>query len=91
VTVVNIARCPVHGLHGCRDVCFAFEHEGRGDCNGLVEQVPMVPLDYLTAAELDWLESAARRAAGDGIAESTKATDALLELAGKLRLLRRGG
>jgi hypothetical protein len=43
VTVVNIARCPVHGLHGCRDVCFAFEHEGERDCDGRVEQVPMVP------------------------------------------------
>jgi len=50
VTVVNIARCPVHGLHGCRDVCFAFEHEGERDCDGRVEQVPMVQWDHASSA-----------------------------------------
>lgn len=34
--VVNIARCPEHGLHGCRTECFV--------CGGPVEQVPMVPV-----------------------------------------------
>lgn len=33
--VVNIARCPEHGLHGCRETCFV--------CGVSVEQVPMVP------------------------------------------------
>lgn len=34
--VVYVARCPEHGLHGCRQECF--------ECGGPVEQVPMVPL-----------------------------------------------
>lgn len=33
-SVVRVARCPEHGLHGCRDTCF--------ECGGPVEQVPMV-------------------------------------------------
>lgn len=32
--VLTIARCPEHGLHGCRDTCF--------ECGGPVEQVAMV-------------------------------------------------
>lgn len=60
MTVVNIAKCPVHGLHGCRDVCFAFEHEGRGDCDGIVEQVPMVPLAEYEAVVME--RDAAREA-----------------------------
>jgi hypothetical protein len=32
--VVNIARCPEHGLHGERQECFV--------CGGEVEQVPMI-------------------------------------------------
>ncbi len=32
--VVYIARCPEHGLHGCRTHCF--------ECGVEVEQVPMV-------------------------------------------------
>lgn len=43
--VVFIARCPVHGLHGARTTCFAYEHEGARDCDGIVEQVAMQPLD----------------------------------------------
>jgi hypothetical protein len=35
--VVNIARCPEHGLHGERTECFV--------CGGDVEQVPMVPFE----------------------------------------------
>lgn len=38
---VNIARCPVHGLHGARATCF--------ECAGPVEQVPMVPAEFLGA------------------------------------------
>lgn len=34
---VNIARCPVHGMHGEREECFV--------CGVPVEQVPMVPCD----------------------------------------------
>lgn len=34
--VVHIARCPEHGLHGCRQECF--------ECGGPVEQVPMVEI-----------------------------------------------
>ena len=34
--VVNIARCPEHGLHGRRETCF--------ECGAPVKQVPMVPL-----------------------------------------------
>ncbi len=54
-SVVNIARCPVHGVHGCRTVCFAFQHEGATGCDCRVEQVPMVPLDEYEAvvAQLD--------------------------------------
>lgn len=33
---VYIARCPEHGLHGCRQECF--------ECRGPVEQVPMVEI-----------------------------------------------
>ena len=33
--VVEIARCPVHGLHGARTECHV--------CGGAVEQVRMVP------------------------------------------------
>lgn len=33
--VTYIARCPEHGLHGCRDTCF--------ECGRPVERVPMVP------------------------------------------------
>lgn len=35
MAIVNIASCPVHGLHGQREECFV--------CGGPVEQVPMVP------------------------------------------------
>lgn len=35
--IVHIARCPEHGLHGCRQECFV--------CGGPVEQVPMVEVD----------------------------------------------
>lgn len=34
VEVVEIARCPIHGLHGERDECF--------ECGGPVEKVRMV-------------------------------------------------
>lgn len=34
---VEIARCPIHGLHGERTECFV--------CGGPVEQVPMVPAE----------------------------------------------
>lgn len=60
VSVVHIARCPAHGLHGERAECF--------ECGEPVERVPMVAVDYFTAAELEWLEAAARGAAGDRIA-----------------------
>jgi hypothetical protein len=42
--IVYVARCPEHGLHGCRDSCF--------DCGGPVEQVPMVELREPTKEEL---------------------------------------
>lgn len=41
--VVNIARCPDHGLHGERDTCFI--------CDGPVEQVPMVEVSAPTMDE----------------------------------------
>lgn len=41
-SVVHVARCPEHGLHGCRDECFV--------CGGSVEQVAMVPLADLHPA-----------------------------------------
>lgn len=50
--IVNIARCPVHGLHGARATCFAFEHEGERDCGGTVEQVPHIAWDHAHAAIL---------------------------------------
>lgn len=80
VSVVYIARCPAHGLLGERTACF--------ECGGPVEQVPMVAIDYFTPDELEWLEAAARLAAGDKIAKFAAATDALMELALKLRRLR---
>lgn len=36
--IVSVARCPEHGLHGCRETCF--------ECGKPVEQVPMVELDF---------------------------------------------
>lgn len=77
---VTIARCPEHGLHGERTECFV--------CGGPVEQVPMLPADYFTADEVEWLESAARLAAGDEISRAASSSDALLEMARKLRRLR---
>lgn len=41
---VNIARCPTHGLHGCRDRCF--------ECGGPVEQIAMVPRSTGALADL---------------------------------------
>lgn len=86
--IVNIARCPVHGLHGCRDICFAYEHEGEPGCDGHVEQVPMVAADYFSRDELDWLEAAARRAARDSMVPSS--VEPLDVLARKLAVLARG-
>jgi hypothetical protein len=40
MAIVNIARCPEHGLHGERPECFV--------CGGAVEQVPMVPASEIT-------------------------------------------
>jgi hypothetical protein len=40
-TVVYVARCTEHGLHGCRETCF--------ECGKPVEQVPMVELDLSPA------------------------------------------
>lgn len=37
--VVKIARCPEHGLHGCRETCF--------ECGGPVEQVDLVDASEL--------------------------------------------
>lgn len=34
----NIAWCPVHGLHGCRDSCF--------ECGGPVEQIKMAEVPF---------------------------------------------
>lgn len=53
---VSIARCPVHGLHGCREICFAFECEGERDCDGRVEQVPHIAWDHAHAAMLTMYE-----------------------------------
>jgi hypothetical protein len=80
VSIVNIARCAEHGLHGERSECFI--------CGGPVEQVSMMTADYFSRAEIEWLESAARNAASDRIAAFAKSTDDLMELAGKLRTLR---
>ncbi len=49
--IIHIARCPVHGLHGARATCFAYEHEGARDCDGVVEQVAMLPLRVEHGAE----------------------------------------
>lgn len=35
--IVQIARCPDHGLHGSRETCF--------ECGGPVEQIAMVPVN----------------------------------------------
>jgi NTP pyrophosphatase (non-canonical NTP hydrolase) len=42
MSVVRIARCPEHGLHGERAECFV--------CGQPVEQVPMVPFGAVSAA-----------------------------------------
>lgn len=78
VSTVLIARCPEHGLHGERAECFV--------CGGPVEQVPMLPADYFNRDEIDWLQSAARRAADDTMVPS--AAEPLRELARKLARLR---
>lgn len=41
--VVHIARCPEHGLHGCRTHCY--------ECGEEVEQVALVPLERAEKAE----------------------------------------
>ncbi len=78
---VNIAHCPVHGLHGERTTCFAFEHEGCRDCDGVVQQVAMVPLDSLR----EWIET--RRAwtatAGRSPSERTRGHLFVLEALSK--------
>jgi hypothetical protein len=51
--VVYIARCPEHGLHGCRDECFV--------CGAEVEQVPMVTLDDHLAVLAERLRARSRR------------------------------
>lgn len=40
--VVNIARCPEHGIHGERDECFV--------CGGSVQQLPMIHAATLVEA-----------------------------------------
>lgn len=52
--ILHIARCPEHGLHGCRTECFV--------CGAVVEQVPMVPLaEYeRVATELGRFKAAVR-------------------------------
>jgi hypothetical protein len=47
--IVYIARCPEHGLHGCRETCH--------DCGGPVEQVPMVEVGR-NPETFDWDELA---------------------------------
>jgi len=54
------------------------------------ERVAMISADYFTRDELDWLESAARRAAGDDIAAGLGTCDVLTALARKLAFLARG-
>jgi hypothetical protein len=50
--VVNIARCPQHGLHGERTECHV--------CGGLVEQVPMIPgAEHAEAVRALWLAGGA--------------------------------
>lgn len=89
-TVVNIARCPFHGLHGCRDTCFAFEHEGASDCDGCdgrVEQVPMVAVADLR----EWI--ATRRAwatAGASLSERSRGHVFALEMLEKMLDVERG-
>jgi hypothetical protein len=39
--VVEIARCPEHGLHGARTRCFV--------CDGPVEQVPLLPINAFSS------------------------------------------
>lgn len=81
VALVNIARCPAHGR-------MPDEHEHCRECGEALEVIPMIPADYFTLVELKWLESRARGSAGEQMAKSAQASDALMELAGKLRRLR---
>lgn len=41
MSIVNIARCPLHGLHGAREECFT--------CGDPVEQIPMIAADAVQA------------------------------------------
>lgn len=50
--VVTIARCPEHGLHGERTECFV--------CGGPVEQVRMVPAEFVEGAVVAGVEVAAK-------------------------------
>jgi hypothetical protein len=81
VSTVRIARCPTHGRQ-------PEEHERCHECGHVLEQVEMVPADYFTREELDWLESAARRAARDTIVAA--AAGELDNLARKVARLARG-
>lgn len=80
MSIVYVPRCDVHGYNQRHD-CVV--------CGGPAEQIPMLPGDYFTSEELDWVESAARRAAADRIARAARAADALMELARKVHRLRR--
>jgi hypothetical protein len=77
VSIVTIARCPDHGLHGQRTECYA--------CGGPVEQVEMIPAGYFSRDELELLEAAVQLA-------SLLAQDAdeLAVVARKLARLARG-
>lgn len=48
MTVVNIARCPEHGLHGERAECFV--------CGGPVDQVPMVHAGGVLQPKGGWMQ-----------------------------------
>lgn len=54
MSIVNIARCPEHGLHGERTECFV--------CRGPVEKVPMLAWDHAHAAMLRFRERIMRAA-----------------------------
>ncbi len=78
--IVLIARCPEHNVYGDWSQCPA--------CHGPVELVAMVPADYFSRDELEWLEGEARQASRDTMLPG--AVEPLSELARKLAFLARG-
>lgn len=80
MTVVYVARCPQHGLHGCRDTCF--------ECDGPVEQVPMVEVKGAASMRVMVMNEQeaelVRREGGEPVIASTEVERDLLRHGGRI-------